>query len=375
MTPSPLADQAFEPESGPDLAAKVAFLRCPATHGVTSVEAIETHMSWVFLAGDLVLKLKKPVRFPFLDFSTLVAREHDCREEVRLNARLAPGVYLGLRSLQWDGTSLVLSPDRAPAPGRTIDWLVLMRRLPAEQMLDVRIAAGRVTPEDIDPVVALLGRFYCHAMTVPVPTEEYVAHFHREQAANREVLLRPQFELQQAATALDRMDRALVDHAELLYERSGGGRIVDGHGDLRPEHVCLLEPPVIIDCLEFNAPLRHVDPFDEAACLGLECDLGGAPWIGPRLVVGLARLLDDRPSPALVHLYTAHRALLRARLAMAHLLDPHPRVPAKWPPLAQRYVQRALAALDELAGYCPLEDAPHKCPHAGTTPPSHTPAH
>ena len=376
MTPSPHADQSCEPEAGPDLAAKVAFLRRPATHGVTGVEALETHMSWVFLAGDHVLKLKKPVRFPFLDFSTLAAREHDCREEVRLNARLARGVYLGLRALQWNGTSLALvSPQRVRTEGRTVDWLVLMRRLPADQMLDVRIAAGRVTPEDIDPVVALLGRFYRHARTVPVPTEEYVAHFHREQAANREVLLRPQFGLQHATTALDRMDRALVDHAELLYERSAGGRIVDGHGDLRPEHVCLFDPPVIIDCLEFNAALRCVDPFDEAACLGLECDLGGAPWIGPRLVAGLVRLLEDRPTPALVRLYTAHRALLRARLAMAHLLDPHPRIPAKWPPLAQRYVQRALAALDELAGQCPLEDAPHKCPSAGATQPTSTPEH
>jgi aminoglycoside phosphotransferase family enzyme len=375
MTPSPLADPAFGGEAAPDLAAKVAFLSRPATHGVTSVEALETHMSWVFLAGDHAMKLKKPVRFPFLDFSTLAAREHDCREEVRLNARLAPGVYLGLRALQWDGASLaLLSPERVSAPDRTVDWLVFMRRLPAEQMLDVRIAAGRVTPQDIDPVVTLLGRFYRDAVTLTVPAEEYVAHFHREQAANREVLLRPQFRLQRATTALDRMDRALVDHAELLYERSRGGRIVDGHGDLRPEHVCLLEPPVIIDCLEFNAALRGVDPFDEAACLGLECDLGGAPWIGPRLVAGLARLLDDRPTPALVQLYTAHRALLRARLAMAHLLDPHPRIPAKWLPLAQRYVQRALAALDGLAGHCPLEDAPLECPSAAAIqPPSPAP--
>lgn len=336
---------------GPDLAAKVAFLRRPETHGVTRVEALETHMSWVFLAGEQVLKLKKPVRFPFLDFSTLAAREHDCREEVRLNARLAPGVYLGLRALQWDGRSLaLLPPERVSAPARTVDWLVLMRRLPAGQMLDVRIEAGQVMPEDIDAVVALLVRFYRHAGAVSVPADEYVAHFHREQAANREVLLRPQFELQQASTALDRMDSALVDRAGILRERSRGGRIVDGHGDLRPEHVCLLQPPVIIDCLEFNAALRRVDPFDEAACLGLECDLAGAPWIGPRVVAGLAGLLDDRPSSALIGLYTAHRALLRARLAMAHLLDPHPRMPARWPSIAQRYVQRALAALDGLNG-------------------------
>lgn len=342
--PSPIADP------GPDFAAKVAFLRRPETHGVAQVDVVETHMSCVFIAGERVLKLKKPVHFPFLDFSTVSAREHNCSEEVRLNARLAPNVYLGLRVLHWDGSSLALMPpEQVPETGHTVDWLVLMRRLPTDQMLDVRIAQGRVEPQDLDPVITLLGRFYRHAASVPVPPEEYVARFQRELAANREVLLRPQFRLEQQATnALDRMDGALADHAARLCERSRGARIVEGHGDLRPEHVCLITPPVVIDCIEFNATLRHVDPFDEAAFLGLECELGGAPWIGPLIVAGLARLLADRPSPELILLYTAHRALLRARLAMAHLLDPCPRLPAKWPPLAQRYVQLALAALDRL---------------------------
>ncbi|HEX6361978.1 MAG TPA: hypothetical protein VFZ93_03420, partial [Albitalea sp.] len=121
--------------------------------------------------------------------------------------------------------------------------------------------------------------------------------------------------------------------------------------------VCLLEPPVVIDCIEFNASLRHVDPFDEVAFLALECDLAGAPWIGPRLVEGLAAALEERPPAPLIQLYKALRALLRARLAMAHLLDPAPRTPETWPVLAQRCVRHAVAALDELAGYCPLADA------------------
>ncbi|HEX5685030.1 MAG TPA: hypothetical protein VFY73_13490 [Ideonella sp.] len=315
-------------------------------------------MSWVFLTSDCVLKLKKPVRFPFLDFSTIEAREFYCRQELRLNARLAPGVYLGLRALQWhDGEFSVLPPERLPAPGQTLDWLVLMHRLPEQRMLHRLIAQGQVTEVDIDKLVGLLGRFYRHAMTLPVQAEEYVARFHREQASNREVMLRPQFELHHAGLALDRMDRALVTYAELLYEPCTRGRIVEGHGDLRPEHVCLVDPPVIIDCLEFNAQLRQVDPFDEVAFLGLECGLAGADWLMPRLIAGLSAALDDRPPAALIHLYTAQRALLRARLAMAHLLDPQPRAPQKWAPLAQRCVQRALAALDDLDGYCPLSDA------------------
>jgi aminoglycoside phosphotransferase family enzyme len=130
--------------------------------------------------------------------------------------------------------------------------------------------------------------------------------------------------------------------------------VLDGHGDLRPEHVCLLAPPVVIDCLEFNAQLRQTDPFDELAYLSLECDLLGAPWIGPRLVSGCAAALGDAPAPALLQLYTAYRALVRARLCMAHLLDTHPRTPEKWPPLASRYIACALAALANLENYQPL---------------------
>jgi aminoglycoside phosphotransferase family enzyme len=224
-----------------------------------------------------------------------------------------------------------------------------MRRLPHEHMLAQGIAENRVDPGDIDALVAVLASFYRAATRVTVAAAEYVARFQRELAADREVLLRPQFALLGAAGALDRFETALQQHAALLADRAVRGCIVDGHGDLRPEHVCLLTPPVVIDCLEFNAPLRQVDPFDELAFLALECEVLGASWIGPRLLEGGTQALGEAPPAALLPLYTCHRALLRARLAMAHLLDPQPRMPQRWQPLAQRYIERAVAALDALA--------------------------
>jgi uncharacterized protein len=339
-----------EPE--PSLDAKLRFLRSQASHPdpTRPPECVETHMSWVFFFGDRVLKLKKPVRFPFLDFSTLRSREFYCREELRLNSRLAPGVYLGLLALQAsDGGLSLLPEDSLPAPGRTVEWLVLMRRLPEERMLQNLIAQVRVEPRDIDALVAVLAGFYRLATKVGLTAQAYLAHFQRAQVVNREVLLRPQFQLRDAALALDRFDTALSRRADLVCERAERGCVVDGHGDLRPQHVCMLEPPVVIDCLEFNAQLRQVDPFDEIAFLSLECDVAGAAWIGPHLASGFAAALGETPPPALMHLYGSQRALLRARLAMAHLLDPTPRTPAKWPPLAQRYIDHALAALDALA--------------------------
>ncbi len=340
-----------------------------AVEGAAGVEVIETHMSWVFLVGDQVLKLKKPVRYPFLDFSTLAAREACCREELRLNRRLAPGVYRGLMAVQSAQGRLVLRGEDEPAAGPTVDWLVWMRRLPRERMLDARLAAGTLAAPDIDALVAALAGFYRQALRVPPDPVAYLARFEREHAVDREVLLRPQFQLRGASEALDRFASALSEGRSLLHARAEGGRIVDGHGDLRPEHVALLDPPVVIDCLEFNAALRQVDPFDELCFLALECELGGAAWVGPRLVEGCARALDDRPADALLHFYAAARALLRARLAMAHLLDPHPRTPARWPAQAQRYVDRARTALRAFE-----QGAPFSAATPGGSPGSRRPA-
>lgn len=326
-------------------------LSAPVTHAryagvVSAVETIETHMSWVFFVGDHVVKMKKPVRYAFLDFSTPAAREACCREEVRLNSRLAPGVYRGVMALQSRAGRLEVVPEaQADASASTIDWLVWMRRLPRERMLEHAIAEGRVTPQDVDALAAVLIAFYRGATAVEVDAGEYTARFEREQALQRDVLLRPGFALDKAALALERFDMTLRHHGAALRARAVQRRIVDGHGDLRPEHVCLLRPPVVIDCLEFNAALRQVDPLDELAFLALECELAGAAWIGPRLMAAYGAGVHDQPDAALLALYTAYRALLRARLAVAHLLEPQPRTPARWQPLARRYIDRALIAL------------------------------
>lgn len=310
------------------------------------VECIETHMSWVFLIADRVLKLKKPVCTSVLDFSTLAAREFNCREELRLNARLAPGVYLGLLALQWDGRHFALLPEHQPRnPAQTVDWLVLMRRLPAHRMLSLAIAEGQAGPPDIEALSVVLAPFYRKAPIAPISPHDYLARFQRELSAHRALLLDPRWQLPGASHALGSLETSLARGGSLLQERATRERIVEGHGDLRPEHVCLLHPPVVIDCLEFNAQLRQVDPFDELAFLALECDVAGAPWVGPQLIHSCSLALGDAPVAPVMQLYTAQRALLRARQAIAHLLDPAPRTPEKWQPLAQRYIERALAAL------------------------------
>lgn len=347
--------------------ATLDFLQDARSYGapLQTLCCIETHMSWVFLLSDRVFKLKKPVRFPFLDFSSLSAREFYCREELRLNARLAPGVYLGLMALQCSQGRLRLVAESQLAGAETVDWLVVMRRLPAERMLDQLIAHGTLREAELDALVSRLGDFYRHASRVPIEPEIYLSGFARHQALACEILLRPQFALRDAALALARFDLCLSQAAALLRQRAKDGRVLEGHGDLRPEHVCLLQPPVVIDCLEFNPHMRQLDPFDEISYLALESQMLAAGlasgndedgageaqghWIVERLVAGLAAALGERPDPALLHLYTAHRAILRARLTMAHLLDVTPRTPEKWAPLAQRYLDRALLAMQQFS--------------------------
>jgi aminoglycoside phosphotransferase family enzyme len=126
-----------------------------------------------------------------------------------------------------------------------------------------------------------------------------------------------------------------------MDRRVAAGRIVEGHGDLRPEHVCMTDPPAVIDCLEFNPALRWVDPFEEIVFLGLDCARLGADWVFPDLLRRLSEALGDPPAQELLAFHWRYRALLRARLALLHLAEPAPRTPKKWRPLAWRYIELA----------------------------------
>lgn len=318
--------------------AKLAFLGRAESypHRPARVECKETHMSWVFLAGDRVYKMKKPVRYAFLDFSTLAARETFVAEEIRLNRRLAPDVYLG-------AVPLTLRPDGGlclGGSGPTAEWLVAMRRLPDDRMLETLLAEHRVAPGDVAGLGGLLARFYAGQPSAAVDPAAFAGRFATEHAETARVLRAPdlRFNGPRVAAVLVDFEAALDRVRPLLDARARAGRIVDGHGDLRPEHVFLTAPPVIIDALEFDRGLRLVDPFDEIAFLGLEAARAGAGWLFDPLRASLASALGDDPPDAVLAFYWRYRALLRARLALLHLTEPNPRTPEKWRPLAWTYI-------------------------------------
>jgi len=332
----------------PDTQARVHCLEevLKAANPSARIERIETHMSWVLVGETEVLKLKKPIRWPPVDYTTVEARERNARRELRQNRRLAPGVYLGLLALQWhEGVLRAVAEGYCSPTQATVDWVVVMRRLPRERMLDEVIRRNQLKPADLDALLAVLVPFYRDALRAKMDESDYVARLHHSTRLSFEVLGRREFALPRLGELFERMDHATTVHEGLLRARVAEGRIVEGHGDLRPEHVCLVDPPMVFDALEFDHRLSDVDPFDEMCFLGLECEVAGDASIGPRLLARMSVALDDRPPQALLHLYTARSALMRARLSAAHLLAAEVREPRLWMPRTHAYLRLARKAL------------------------------
>lgn len=323
-----------------DIQQKVSFLRDPGAYPERPgrVDVIETHISWVFLTDRFVYKLKKPVRYAYLDFRTIDARHMDCLEEVRLNRRLADGVYLGVVPLTRRGNDLALGTQ-----GRPVDWLVHMRRLPAARMLDALIASDSLEPGEAGRVGEVLGRFYHGLSPVEMDAEEYRHRFADDIEENYRELTDPSFGLPVAPIqgVCEIQRRFLVESAPIFDERVASGRVIEGHGDLRPEHVCVIEPPVFIDCLEFKREFRILDAADELAYLAMECERLGASWVGHELFDAYGRITGDEPLPRLVHFYQSFRAALRAKIAIWHNRDNGVREPEKWVNRAMRYLELA----------------------------------
>jgi aminoglycoside phosphotransferase family enzyme len=231
-----------------------------------------------------------------------------------------------------------------------VDWLVIMRRLDDQDTLERAIEEGRIATWQLDRLIATLVEFYRHAQPSLLAPSVHLHDWQQSLTFNRRVLLDAGLGLPAGRVRrIDRIQRRFVEYRRgMLSQRLHGRHIVDGHGDLRPEHIWLGDPVRIIDCLEFNARLRAVDPFDEIAFLSLECERLGAPWAGRYIRRRAERGLNDGLSEELFLFYRCHRATLRARLAIAHLLEPNPRTPEKWPRLARRYLGVAAADATKL---------------------------
>ena len=325
----------------PTLARKLEALGDPACYPepVQEVQALETHMSWVFLADGHAWKLKKPVRFDRLDFSTVTGRHYYCLEELRLNRRLAPSVYLDVVPLTQEADGALRIGGRGPVA----DWLVKMRRLASGQMLDALLARRAARPEQLRAVGVRLAEFHRGQPPAPLDGRGYRALLRRHTEEYEQELCDPAWGLPCARVhALCEAQRTwLGQRAHLFGLRVAAGRVIEGHGDLRPEHVWLGEPLAIIDALEFSPELRTVDAADEVAFLALECERAHAAPLGEALLQAWRDASGDAVPPALLHFYQSCRACTRARLAIAHLREERYRASGKWRWRALRYLALA----------------------------------
>jgi aminoglycoside phosphotransferase family enzyme/predicted kinase len=286
-------------------------------------QRIDTHISCVFLTSQTVYKLKKQLKFDFLDYSTLERRRWACEEEVRLNRRLAPDVYQGVLSVTRE-TSGQLTLHGL---GEPVEWLVQMRRLPEDATLLHHIEAGTVTQHQIRSLSAKLAKFYQtqQAQAQAAPTslagsdyldrlQRYIRDNLKEFARERAACESGVLDAAEIAQIHRRQLRWLGLHPKQLAARPVAGKVVDGHGDLRPEHVYFLPEPVIIDGIEFNAELRQIDVLDELVFLATECEALGAEWIGRQLLDEYRAASQDDYDPALSDFYASYRACVRAKV-------------------------------------------------------------
>ncbi|SEK73809.1 hypothetical protein [Halomonas daqiaonensis] len=322
-----------------DQSAVLRFLHCPESYPepTSDVELRETHLSCVFLTDEHVYKLKKPLRYDFLDFSTLEARRRNCETEVRLNSELAPSVYEGVVTLAEDPRDGLNLEGR----GEPIEYLVKMWRLPDEWNLEACLDEDRVRARDVEKAARQLARFYAGQEArrrVEVDDMEVKVGEWLEELAVLPV------DVDDEATALgDALREGLSSQRRQLARRFRR----DVHGDLRPEHVylgdALGDEPVFIDRLEFDPELRLMDPLEELSFFAMECQKRDAAWIGSQFLDAYREQTGDPAPDSLVGLYTAYRALLWAVLAARHLEREDHRKP--WARITGDYLERGLRAL------------------------------
>jgi len=297
-----------------------------------TVELRTTHASWVFLCGADVFKLKRPVDLGFLDFRTIEARRRDCEDEVRLNRRLAPDIYLGVLPVRRDRAGHRVDEQ---GEGEIADWVVHMRRLPDEASAASLLARGRLNRDRLAALASTVaGSLDAAPSAARFGEVAALRHNVEENLAQSRPFAAPDGMVEpDVLEAIWRhSDRTLRLRSELFTARARGGRIREGHGDLRLEHVYFVpsfvssptghERPVVIDCVEFSERLRAGDVAAEIAFLAMELEAAGQPALAAGFVARSAEALDDFDLYGVLDFYLAYRAWVRAKVAGLVARDP-----------------------------------------------------
>lgn len=298
-------------------------------HAPESVTLRQTHISLVALVPPWVYKVKKPVDLGFLDFTTLEQRRTYCQEEVRLNRRLCEQTYQGVVPIIETSDGLRVDPEETT--GDVVEYAVKMRHLAPEHFLDAQLTRGDATVSDIDRVARTLCQFYKERTSSPeIATAGWIDRLRENTDENFEQTA-DQVDTALSSPAYDALryytDRFYDQKATLLQRRRAGGLIVDGHGDLRLEHLHLTDERVCIyDCIEFNERFRHLDVANDIAFLAMDLDYNGRPDFAQRLIRQVADTLGDPELQEIIDFYKCYRAYVRGKVEGMRVEEPE--VPA-----------------------------------------------
>jgi len=299
-------------------------------HPTAPVELKQTHISYVFIAGEWVYKLKKPVHFDFLDCSSLDRRFHFCQEEVRLNARMSSGIYDGVYAIMataGGGFELGVRADRVIAGA--VEYAVRMRRLPDDRMLNAIVAAGSTDAQLIRRIAARIAAFHSSAPAADGGAMSVwnliIGNLAECDTFAGDTI--PPGDL----SVLDEFCRGFIlAHWDTIDDRARRGRVREGHGDLRCEHVCVRGETIdVIDCVEFSQRLRTVDVASDIAFLAMDLDQLGARDLLDEFVSEYAAIAGDDDLYSVLPLYKCYRAVVRGKVESLRAHEPEVDAPGR----------------------------------------------
>lgn len=288
-------------------------------HPVDNITLRETHISWVFLTGDYVYKIKKPVDFGFLDFSTLEKRKFYCEEEVRLNSRLAPNLYLGVVPICGNST-----PPRINGPGHILEYAVKMRQFDTTLEFDELLAKEQLTKAHMDQTARVIANFHASANTADQQSSfgspQAVSQPIEENFEQINLLGKDWLDKHQLTKPLEQLHEWSVEQTkkleEFIKERKQNGFIRECHGDLHLRNIVICDNQVTpFDGIEFNDNLRWVDVISELAFLLMDIDDHGRLDLSRRLLNHYLQITGDYAGLKLLRYYQMYRAMVRAKVA------------------------------------------------------------
>jgi aminoglycoside phosphotransferase family enzyme len=313
-----------------------------------AIKFIETHISLLFLTGNYVYKVKKPVDFGFLDFTSLKKRKFFCEQEVKLNRRLSPTIYLGVVRINKDGHQIILN-----GKGKLLEVAVKMKQIPEEFLMDKLLDKKQVTFQMIEAISGKLVTFYFTAETndriKSFAKPERVKQDTDENFEQTERYINVTISEENYRRVKNKTNDFLTTRKEIFYQRIATDRIRDCHGDLRLEHIFWGDELSIFDCIEFNERFRYTDVAADVAFLAMDLDYHDRQDLSEHLIRVFIRESGDDEFMEVLYFYKCYRAYVRGKVESFRLDDPH--IPEeekkgalkraqKYFDLAHRYAQR-----------------------------------